>query len=111
MEIKMKKYSQVCVIYTDESIPIAESTIKEWKHFLKRTGKELRVRFKFIGFFESNNSESIDLFFYVHSDDIDILSEKKFDYHIRWFEDVVLNYDDCYTMEVIEKYYHWPLDN
>lgn len=100
-------FKQLCVW---EGCTLEENTTKDFEDFFK---DELDVRVQFAEVTITNGSEErneeggrSDILFYIHDEDISKFALKRFEYGIRWWEDVVSYNDGAYRYDsdVLEKY-------
>jgi hypothetical protein len=103
METEKNLFTQVCVMHFEDDGTIPEANLSEI--YIEQLSEHFNVRLKNIGFIKT--SKSLDLLFYISTDDIMKFAVKRLAANIRWFEDVVLNNYSHYSSTVVEKYYSW----
>jgi len=101
-----KKYNQLCVW---EGTVVGKENINDLIRWLKNTfdvrGKYAEEVLTLPTPGEKGTGGRNDLFFFIHDDDIQKFSVPRFQYGIRWWEDVLGNGNDVlYSEEVLNKY-------
>jgi len=101
------KFNQLCVW---SGTTLGESTIEDFEKFFI---DNLNARIKFCEVVITNGSVErneeggrSDILFYVHDNDVMGFAVKRFEYGIRWWEDVV-SYNDgayLYSQGILDKY-------
>jgi len=104
MKKEKNNYTQLCVL---QATTLGETTPKEFEDYWK---EEFGVRVKFaeevrtLQVFE-NGENRVDLFFYIHTEDIPKFALPRLKIGVRWWEDVLLNNGGkYYYRETLEKY-------
>jgi len=101
------KFNQLCVW---QGTVLGDSSIEDFINFFK---EKLNARVKFCEEVKTNGSIERneeggrnDILFYIHDDNIPNFALNRFEYGIRWWEDVV-SYNDnsyLYSQEILDKY-------
>jgi hypothetical protein len=105
----MNKYSQLCVW---ESCCLGGRPSEDFEQFIY---DECGARVKFSeevktlpdinnGYPVEGTGNRTDLFFYLHEDDIPQFAIKRFQFGIRWYEDVIADNKDIYSLTIRNKY-------
>jgi len=101
------KFNQLCVW---QGTVLGDSSIEDFIDFFK---EKLNTRVKFCEEVTTNGSVERneeggrnDILFYIHDDDIPNFALKRFEFCIRWWEDVVYYNDGAYLydQEILDKY-------
>lgn len=106
-----KYFKQVCVIHYEKIVTRTNEYIEFLKKELAEMSKDLDVRTEFIGIVDCNGKNYDSLLFYIHDDDISKFCIPRFQYGVRWFEDVISNNPNIYPKEIEEKYWSWESED
>ena len=95
----MNNYTQLCVMH---DTTLGDYTPAYFEEFIKN---QLDSRAKFEAEIVTDAGRH-DLLFYIHGDDISKFAVKRFEFGIRWWEDVIKYNDGAgdYSEEILNKY-------
>lgn len=101
---KENPFNQLCVIH---GCVLNEYSPKDFEEFM---GREFDCRFKFAEevktlVSQEKNSKRIDLFFWIHDDDISKFATARFRMGVRWWEDIFFNNQGHEYSEKVKKAY------
>lgn len=92
------KFNQLCVW---PGTIVGQDQIEKFNKFMK---KEFKIRVKYVEEVVLKTGRN-DLLFYIHDDDVMKFAVPRFEYGIRWWEDVYFNNQQKeYPKEFIKKY-------
>lgn len=91
-------YTQLCVWQGTE---LGKHTPQDFEAWIAETFNGTRIKFSEA---ITTSSGRVDLFFWVHSEDIPKFAVPRLAYEIRWWEDVLGNGGSEYSNETYRKY-------